>query len=192
MERRTSPRPIASGAAFEQTRRAMLLLSEHEPAFRRTARRYSLCAEDAEDAFQRAVEILLTKAPEGPGSLVGWMQVVTRREALAVARLRRRRFERSARFRQPASAPGPIDADHLPAQTFGPQVAVEARERVAEAAAGLAALKPQERRALALQGAGCSYAEIQAITGWTYTKVNRCLAEGRAALRRLGPLPDVA
>jgi hypothetical protein len=32
-------------------------------------------------------------------------------------------------------------------------------------------LKPQERRALGLQAAGCSYAEIEAITGWTYTKV---------------------
>ena len=55
---------------------------------------------------------------------------------------------------------------------------------MAEAAALLAALKPQERRAIALQAAGCSYAEIQAITGWTYTKVNRCIAEGREALRQ--------
>ena len=31
--------------------------------FKSTARRYSLCTEDAEDAYQRALEILLTKAP---------------------------------------------------------------------------------------------------------------------------------
>lgn len=31
-------------------------------------------------------------------------------------------------------------------------------------------------------------AEIQAITGWTYTKTNRCLTEGRAQLRELAPL----
>ena len=60
---------------------------------------------------------------------------------------------------------------------------LEARERVAEVAGSLRRIKDAERRALALQAAGCSYAEIQAITGWTYTKVNRCLAEGRAALR---------
>ena len=53
--------------------------------FRRTARRYSLCAEDAEDAYQRSIEILLTKAPPLEGdAIVRWMQVVTKREALAV------------------------------------------------------------------------------------------------------------
>ena len=62
-----------------------------EAALRRTARRYSLCADDAEDAYQRAVEILLTKSPPAdPRHLAAWMQVVTRREALAVRRSRER------------------------------------------------------------------------------------------------------
>ena len=73
-----------------------------------------------------------------------------------------------------------------PSEAPGPHERLEDGERVARAARLLARLKPQERRALALQAAGCSYAEIQAITGWTYTKVNRCLAEGRARLRQLG------
>ncbi len=47
----------------------------------------------------------------------------------------------------------------------------------------LAALRADERRALVLQASGYSYAEICALTGWTYTKVNRSLAEGRAKLR---------
>ena len=34
-----------------------------------------------------------------------------------------------------------------------------------------------------LQAQGYSYAEICERCGWTYTKVNRCLAEGRARLR---------
>jgi DNA-directed RNA polymerase specialized sigma24 family protein len=34
-----------------------------------------------------------------------------------------------------------------------------------------------------LQAEGYSYAEICEMCGWTYTKVNRCLAEGRAKLR---------
>ncbi len=59
----------------------------------------------------------------------------------------------------------------------------ERRERVALTARALATLKPAERRALALLAAGLSYAEIGELCGWTYTKVNRCLAEGRAALR---------
>ena len=42
--------------------------------------------------------------------------------------------------------------------------------------------------ALILQAQGYSYAEIQQLCGWTYTKVNRCLAEGRARLRQLGAI----
>ena len=43
----------------------------------------------------------------------------------------------------------------------------------------LRALKPQEVRALTLKAQGYSYAEIGEITGWSYTKINRCMAEGR-------------
>jgi DNA-directed RNA polymerase specialized sigma24 family protein len=43
-----------------------------------------------------------------------------------------------------------------------------------------------------LLAAGLSYAEIGELCGWTYTKVNRCLAEGRVALReRLARLEAV-
>jgi DNA-directed RNA polymerase specialized sigma24 family protein len=38
--------------------------------------------------------------------------------------------------------------------------------------------------ALGMLAADLSYAEIDARRGWTYTKVNRCIAEGRAALRK--------
>jgi hypothetical protein len=50
---------------------------------------------------------------------------------------------------------------------------------MARGAEALAGLKPQERRTLVLKAEGFSYAEIQAITGFSYTKVNRCMAEGR-------------
>jgi len=46
-------------------------------------------------------------------------------------------------------------------------------------------LKRDERRALSLLAFGYSYREICEQTGWSYTKVNRCLAEGRATLREL-------
>jgi RNA polymerase sigma factor (sigma-70 family) len=139
----------------------------------RRARCFSLCAADAEDAVQRSIEILLTKgAAVDPKRLAAWMHVVVRREALAV----RRQRERSI-----ASDP----LDHLESERAGPLERVERRERVAAAGRLLARLKPDERRAIALQAHGYSYAEIQAITGWSYTKVNRCLAEGRARLRSL-------
>ena len=169
----------APGRASElRSARAIALLEAEEAAIRRTARRFSLCADDADDAFQRAVVIMLTKAPEPfPGdSLASWMHVVTRHEALAVRRQRSRLV-----------VGGDVDARIEPASPSpGPDEVLERREHVARATIALRRLKPQERRALALQAAGCTYAEIQAITGWTYTKVNRCIAEGRADLRRIG------
>ena len=42
---------------------ALALLARHGPQILATARRYAATPEDAEDAYQRALEILLTKAP---------------------------------------------------------------------------------------------------------------------------------
>jgi DNA-directed RNA polymerase specialized sigma24 family protein len=50
---------------------------------------------------------------------------------------------------------------------------------------GLDRLKPDERRALGLLALGYTYREICGLTGWSHTKVNRCLHEGRARLREL-------
>jgi len=181
-------RGVVPSVAIQGTRltggrreRALAVLAAAEPDFRRTARRLSLCADDAEDAFQRAVEILLTKAPErAPAALVAWMQVVTRREALAVRRTRERML---AAWRQ-----GGNDLfDGLLCERPGPMEHAERRDRVAAAARALAALKPDERRAILLQAHGYSYAEICDLCGWTYTKTNRCLAEGRARLREFRP-----
>ena len=67
----------ASGSPSKPTR-------SHQAALRRTARRYSLCADDAEDALQRGLEILLRKAPsEDPRELIRWTQTVVKHEALA-------------------------------------------------------------------------------------------------------------
>jgi len=154
-------------------------MAAREAEFARTAQRFSRCAEDAEDALGRAVEILLRKGPATePPVLAAWMHVVTRREAVAIRR----------RAASSPMAPGPgrrrLEPEVLLAEGPEPESVLEQRDRVAEAARLLAALKPHERRAIALQAAGCSYSEIQAITGWTYTKVNRCIAEGREALRQ--------
>ena len=53
----------------------------------------------------------------------------------------------------------------------------------------LQALKPREREALYLQGLGHSYHAIAALTGSTYTAVNRRITEGRARLRQLDTEP---
>jgi RNA polymerase sigma factor (sigma-70 family) len=157
---------------------ALALLAAGEVTFRRTARRYSICLDDAEDAFQRAVEILLTKAPDRrPSELAAWMHVVTRREALAVRRSRERLLA--------TSGPEHDRVELLACARPDPAEQAERRERVEAAAQALAALKRDERLAIVLQAHGYSYAEIGELCGWTYTKVNRCLAEGRARLYRL-------
>jgi RNA polymerase sigma factor (sigma-70 family) len=148
---------------------AISLVASHDAALRRTARRHSLCSADAEDAYQRALMVALRKAPDiERAALARWMHVVTRNESRAV----RRERERLMRGQMPHPDAGP-----------DPHERAEGREHVAATARALATLKPQERRALALLAAGLSYAEIGQLCGWTYTKVNRCLAEGRAALR---------
>ena len=52
-------------------------------------------------------------------------------------------------------------------------------ERVERSVEALRALKPDEARALLLKAEGLSYQEIGKRFGWTYTKVNRTITEGR-------------
>jgi len=153
------------------------LIRSHDAVFRRTARRYSICADDAEDAYQRALEILLTKAPPiGGDNLVRWMQTVTKREALGVRRQRERMLSAP---RPPKEEEDRDPLDSIAADGPEPDERVASRERVARSNEALRALKPQEVRALTLKAEGYSYAEIGEITGWTHTKINRCMAEGR-------------
>ena len=73
-----------------------------------------------------------------------------------------------------------VDFDAIEMRTApSPEERVLGFEQVARSAEALQRLKPQEVRALWLKAMGNSYQEICDATGWTYTKVNRCLAEGR-------------
>lgn len=160
-----------NGSRIEAAK-AVDLLGEHVHAFRRTARRVSLCADDADDALGRATLILLEKAPaHAPDRLAAWMHLVTKREALAI-RCERERLLSAELAERPSSEPCPAER-------------AERREWAHGRARVLLRLKPDERRALVLSGEGYSYAEISELNGWTYTKVNRCLTEGRARMRQL-------
>lgn len=176
------PRPGEATAAARK-RAAVELIALHERALRQTARRYSLCPADAEDAFQRALEILLTKAPTVDSrDLIRWMQTVTKHEALAVRRNRERLL---------GTAPLPAvgeeeDVDWMaliPAPTDGPAERAERHELVIRSREALQTLKPAELKALTLLAEGYSYTEISELTGFSRTKVNRCLAEGRERFR---------
>ena len=158
---------IAEEATPESRRAAALEMIEgHDQVFRRTARRYSLCADDAEDAYQRSLEILLTKAPAIRGeALIRWMQTVTKREALAVRRQRERLV--SGALRGEDEDRDPLDA--IPSDAPSPTDRAASHERVVRSKEALRCLKPQEVRALILKAEGYSYAEIGEITGWSYT-----------------------
>ena len=174
----------AAVPAAARKRAAIETYAHHEAALRRTARRFSLCEDDAEDALQRALEILLRKAPtEDPRELVRWTQTVVRHEALAVRRERERILSGPAAV---ATEPGREDWTALiPSEGAGPAERAERAEAVARSREALQALKPQELRALSLLAEGYSYAEIGELTGYSRTKINRCLAEGRERFRRL-------
>lgn len=165
-------------------RAAVETYARHEKALRRTARRFSLCADDADDALQRGLEILLTKAPTvDPRELIRWTQTVVKHEALAVRRDRERILSGPA-----AVTPEPGREDWvalIPADADGPPERAERREAVARSREALRTLKPQELRALTLLAEGYSYKEIGEITGFSQTKINRCLAEGRERFRKV-------
>ena len=146
------------------------LLGAHADSLLRVARRYSMCADDAHDAYQRGLEILMRHAARlDPERAAGWLHTVVKHEALAINRSRRR----IVGFAE-------VDLDALESRTSAsPEERVLAADRVARSAEALHGLKPQEVRALWLKALGHSYEQICEVTGWTYTKVNRCLAEGR-------------
>jgi RNA polymerase sigma factor (sigma-70 family) len=171
---------VQGGTATAGRKRAAIeLVAREDSELRQAARRYSLCEDDAEDAYQRALEILLVKAPsDRPRELIRWMKTVVKHEALAIRRYRERMLGVGA-----DEVGDPVE--RLAALGAGPGERTERREQVARSREALQALKPAELRALTLLAAGCSYAEIGRITGFSQTKVNRCLAEGRERFRRL-------
>ena len=150
-----------------------------EGPFLRVARRYSLCDDDAWEALGRGFEIALRHRgrirPETAGA---WFATVVRHEAMRIKRNRYRDLRLDAAVHEP------------PAEE--PEPEREPDPRLPALRAAMRQLKPDERRALILfyamdpsRGDGGRYGRIMRATGWSFTKVNRCLSEGRAALRAL-------
>ena len=151
---------------------ALALLQRHGAAMMAVARRFAATPEDAEDAYQRGVEILLTKAPTtAEEELLPWLRTVVKHEAWAI----RRQRQRAAPVADDGHVPEPLSEGALTHDQ------AERLDRLRIGAEALKHLKPQEIRALVLRAEGYSYKQIQELTGWTYTKVNRCLTEGRKA-----------
>ena len=137
----------------------------------RVAQHWSLCRDDALDAYQRALEIYVRRIDSlDPATEIAWMRVVVKHEALAV---RRQRAE--------ALPVAEVDVDGHAAEAQRPvDDLLAGRERVRRSAEALRRIKPDEAKALVLKAQGLSYDEIAETLSWTYTKVNRCITEGRA------------
>ena len=145
------------------------MVTRHGPALLRVANQFSLCHDDALDAYQRALEIYLRRLETVDQATEGaWMRVVVKHEAMAI---------RCAR--QDSVAREDVDLDSSAARLRDVAEQVAGGERVDRSVEALRALKPDEAKALLLKAEGLSYQEIGRRFGWTYTKVNRSITEGR-------------
>ena len=155
------------GAAEELILRT---IAAHADSLLRTARRHSICVDDAHDAYQRSIEIFMGHAHRlDPARAAGWLHVVVKREAQALREARQKLLTSTQ-----------LDADREQASSVpSPEEQMLSFDIIQRSAEALQRLKPNELRALWLRAQGHSYSEIGAITGWSYTKVNRCLTEGR-------------
>lgn len=163
---------------------ALRLVQENAGDLLRFARRFSHCADDAHDAYQRTLEILVRRIrTEPPAHLLAWVRTVLRHEALT---LRAEREQLVGRVE--------VDLDrHEGRHLEDPAERAIGHERLRHTAEALRRLKPQEVTALVLRAEGLSYREICARTGWTYTRANRAITEGRRALlERLGAIESGA
>lgn len=182
---------MAAPSESRSTRAELLesLLARHGSALRRQAARNVQRPADAEDALHDAC-VQFLRAYDEPADLdraFAWMRLTVKRCAWAIGYRASRRFETAetlvageplpAEERHPAAIP----VDDRP----GPAELVERSCSLAQRWRLLTRLKPDERTALILLGFGFSYREIAERQGWTYTKVNRCLSEGRERLHRL-------
>lgn len=118
-----------------------------------------------EDACQMAWTTLLRNQPRRE-TIFGWLRRVAIHEAYRLSAIDRR----DARFEQiPPLATDDEALDH----------ALRARE----ALRALAALPDRQGRDMTMRVAGYSYKEIAALTGRTYTNVDKTLDKARAGIR---------
>lgn len=175
------PRGIGSGEnrlapSHPRSELVERFVSDHGTALMRVARLHAGNAADADDAYQRTLEVMLTKAPDSADddSLMAWASTVARNEALMQHRRRKRLTHDS--FEEISKSW--VDA---PA---GPDERLVESERLGHGREALMRLTPDQTRLLLLRADGLGYDEICELTGYSYAKVNRLLCEGRKAFRR--------
>ena len=180
-------RPHSAGPAAGRAALLDRLLHRHGAKLRRQAGYHSNSAADAEDALQNAC-VQFLRSYNGPADLsaaLPWLLLAVKHSAWKLG-ARRRRCEALVALCPTDSSDGERPALTALDQRPGPFERAERSEHLISRIALLGRLKPDERTAIVLFALGYSYREIMARQGWTHTKVNRCLSEGRARLRELG------
>jgi RNA polymerase sigma factor (sigma-70 family) len=141
------------------------LARDHWPRLVRFAQTVTRDPDAAEDAVAAALVTAVRRSDASESETgIRWLYRVVFHEALHLAQSRQRETPIEQTFQIPAR-----EEDH--------DALIDMRD-------AMPALKPDERIALLSQMLGYSYDEIGHANGWTYTKVNRCLTEGRRALRK--------
>ena len=167
----TSPSPTD-----DERRLAACRAMTSAPGLIRYAARFTRSLHDAEDAYQRAMEVALTRAPVvEPDRFMAWLRTVLRNEALAVSSARRR--EGPASGADVAEGYGEVLESGVAVD-----VLAEWRERYRSIQDGLAGLSDAQRICLMLQTAGASYERIREVTGFSLRKASgRCSRAGPAS-----------
>jgi RNA polymerase sigma factor (sigma-70 family) len=178
-------RPQSAEQARQNAGVLEYVLVRHRARLLRAARHHAQRPADAEEALQSACLLFLERYNPDCDPLA-WLHTTVKREAWALARRASRR--REVGFDELSSDPDSERAERaelLPSQLPRAEERAERREAHVCFVAAFRTLKPAERAALLLLGLGYTYHEIMARQGWSYTKTNRCISEGRAALRKL-------
>jgi RNA polymerase sigma factor (sigma-70 family) len=164
---------------MEVRRLAAEIYKERHAYLWRIARRNAASAADAEEALQDAFVFFISDYdPKLGAPPLAWLTLVLKRRCW---RLRdSAHVDRHVVAEATADHPEPTEMIEALSSASRPLA-----ERVAEcdgARRRLRRLKPDQRTAIGMLAAGLSYEEIGQIRGWSQTKVNRCVYEGRRAL----------
>jgi RNA polymerase sigma factor (sigma-70 family) len=173
-------------AAQRQVRQlATELFTDRRDYLLAIARKNAHTEADAEEALQEAFVSFIAKFdPERGAPPLAWLTLTLKRQCWR----QRREAHLDRHYGQQAESGGEELGSFLEAlHSLEPDPAERLIERD-EDHRRLLRLKPDQCTALGMHAAGFSYAEIGESKGWTHTKVNRCLAEGRAALRGRRPV----
>jgi RNA polymerase sigma factor (sigma-70 family) len=164
-----SPRGGEAGALAER------LYVENRRQLLAIARRNCASADDAEEALHDALVLFIERFdPECGSPALPWLMLTLKRRCWAIYRRRRQLGEALARAGEDAA---------VLREAHSVDELAEISQRAARLGRGLRTLRPEERRVLALLGAGYSYREIGGRCGWTPKRVDRCLQRARAKLR---------